>query len=67
MYFPRGSSTNVSTKNNMVQELVDIKPKYTSGSPSPHPRAKIYLRAVVGWLNGKKYEMYLMTSERSMF
>lgn len=47
------------TKNNIIQDNVEMKPKYTSCSSSPHPLVRIHLRAVVACVNGKQYDMYL--------
>lgn len=55
-------TTNVMTKNNIIQDNVEMKPKYTSCSSSPHPLVRIHLSAVVACVNGKQYDMYLANS-----
>lgn len=48
------------TKNNIIQDNVEMKPKYTSCSSSPHPLVRMQRRAVVACVSGKQYEMYLL-------
>lgn len=47
------------TKNKKIQDNVEMKPKYTSCSSSPHPLVRIHLSAVVACVNGKQYDIYL--------
>lgn len=53
------SIANAITKNKMIQTDSETNAKYTSGLSSPHPLAKIDLRAVVACVNGKPCDMYL--------
>lgn len=52
------------TKNNIIHDNVEMKPKYTSCSSRPHPLVRIHLRAVVACVSGKQYDMYL---EKELF
>lgn len=52
------------TKNNMIHDNVEIKPKYTSCSSMPQPRVSIHRNAVVACVNGKPYDMYLQSKKK---